>query len=60
MSALFFDSSGLIKRYAQETGTNWIFSVDLNTAATAEGLTVDNPNNHQPLKFRRSIRRFSD
>ncbi len=27
MSALFFDSSGLVKRYAQETGTNWIFSL---------------------------------
>ena len=27
MSALFFDSSGLVKRYAQETGTGWIFSL---------------------------------
>jgi predicted nucleic acid-binding protein len=27
MSALYFDSSGLVKRYAQETGTSWIFSL---------------------------------
>lgn len=27
MSALFFDSSSLVKRYATETGTNWVFSL---------------------------------
>ena len=27
MAALFFDSSALVKRYASETGTNWIFSL---------------------------------
>lgn len=27
MAALFFDSSALVKRYAQETGTNWVFSL---------------------------------
>ncbi len=27
MAAFFFDSSALVKRYAQETGTNWIFSL---------------------------------
>lgn len=27
MSALFFDSSSLVKRYAKEVGTNWIFSL---------------------------------
>lgn len=27
MSALFFDSSSLVKRYAKETGTNWVFSL---------------------------------
>ena len=27
MSALFFDSSSLVKRYAQEIGTNWVFSL---------------------------------
>ena len=27
MSAHYFDSSGLVKRYAQETGTSWIFSL---------------------------------
>lgn len=27
MSALFFDSSSLVKRYAKEIGTNWVFSL---------------------------------
>ena len=27
MSALFFDSSAVVKRYATETGTNWVFSL---------------------------------
>lgn len=27
MSALFFDSSSLVKRYAKELGTNWVFSL---------------------------------
>jgi uncharacterized protein len=27
VSALFFDSSSLVKRFAKETGTNWIFSL---------------------------------
>jgi predicted nucleic acid-binding protein len=27
VAAFFFDSSALVKRYAQETGTNWIFSL---------------------------------
>lgn len=27
MAALFFDSSALVKRYAQEIGTNWIFNL---------------------------------
>ena len=27
MSALFFDSSSLVKRYAGEVGTNWVFSL---------------------------------
>ena len=27
MAALFFDSSALVKRYALETGTRWIFSL---------------------------------
>ena len=27
MATFFFDSSALVKRYAQETGTNWIFSL---------------------------------
>lgn len=27
MSALFFDSSSLVKRYALETGTNWVFGL---------------------------------
>ncbi len=27
MAAFFFDSSALVKRYAQETGTAWIFSL---------------------------------
>jgi uncharacterized protein len=27
VAALFFDSSSLVKRYAQETGTNWVFSL---------------------------------
>ncbi len=27
MSALFFDSSSLVKRYAKEVGTNWVFSL---------------------------------
>lgn len=27
MAALFFDSSALVKRYAAETGTNWVFSL---------------------------------
>ena len=27
MAALFFDSSALVKRYAAETGTGWIFSL---------------------------------
>lgn len=27
MAALFFDSSSLVKRYAKETGTNWVFSL---------------------------------
>lgn len=27
MTALFFDSSSLVKRYATETGTNWVFSL---------------------------------
>lgn len=27
MAAFFFDSSALVKRYAQETGTKWIFSL---------------------------------
>lgn len=27
MPAFFFDSSTLVKRYAQETGTSWIFSL---------------------------------
>lgn len=27
MSALFFDSSAVVKRYAAETGTNWVFSL---------------------------------
>lgn len=27
MAALFFDSSSLVKRYATETGTNWVFNL---------------------------------
>lgn len=27
MPALFFDSSSLVKRFAKETGTNWVFSL---------------------------------
>jgi uncharacterized protein len=27
VSALFFDSSALVKRYAKEIGTNWVFSL---------------------------------
>ena len=27
MAAFFFDSSAIVKRYAQETGTKWIFSL---------------------------------
>ncbi len=27
MSALFFDSSSLVKRYAKEVSTNWVFSL---------------------------------
>lgn len=27
MAAYFFDSSALVKRYARETGTNWVFSL---------------------------------
>lgn len=27
MSALFLDSSSLVKRYARETGTNWVFNL---------------------------------
>ena len=27
MPALFFDSSSLVKRYAKEVGTNWVFSL---------------------------------
>lgn len=27
MSAFFFDSSSLVKRYALETGTNWVFGL---------------------------------
>jgi len=43
VASYFFDSSALVKRYA-----NTLISADnaLNSAAIAEGLAVDNPNHH--------------
>lgn len=32
MSALYFDSSSLVKRYARELGTNWVFSLVRSSA----------------------------
>jgi predicted nucleic acid-binding protein len=42
MSCYYLDASALVKRYVNEVGSQWI----LNIAATAEGLAVDNPNEH--------------
>jgi hypothetical protein len=42
MANYFYDSSGLVKRYASEVGTAWVQSV----TDPAEGLTTENPNHH--------------
>lgn len=56
MAVYFFDSSAVVKRYVRVNGYCLALGMpalalvsadtDLNTAATAEGLTVENPNDH--------------
>lgn len=73
MTAYFFDSSALVKRYVRETGTTWVIGIlrspansiyvaqiaevevaavfvssdiELNAAAAAAGLQVEDPNAH--------------
>lgn len=62
MTAYFFDSSAAAKLYVFEKGSSWVTDlvdptqrhelltvriVELNAAARAEGLDVDNPNDQR-------------
>lgn len=53
MAVYFLDSSALVKRYINETGSAWVVRLfdptldeEFNLAAVNEGLLIENPNHH--------------